>query len=152
FQDASLAGLVVMLVLLIAVRHDLAFEFAERIACRLERSMPRLKTVSLALREAIEQWRVSIRNMHRVACGVILGALIHVGHALVMMVIVRGVGIGLSFFDLCWVLGVMSVASLVPITIGPVAAQGTLVALLQFLSVPLTDALAVSALVMAVNL
>jgi len=151
-QEISLAGLLLLLALLIALRHDAVIAFAERMAFWLERLTPRLKAVALALRQAIEQWHVSVRNIYRVAAGVALGALIHVGNVLVIMVIARGVGIGANFFDFCWVVGVMSIAGLIPITIGQMTAYGTMVALLQLLGVPLVDAVATSVLIMAVNL
>lgn len=104
------------------------------------------------LRQAIEHWYVAVRNIHRVAAGVTLGALVHVGNVLVVMVIARGVGIDINFFDFCWIVGVMSIAGLVPIVTGQLVAYGTLVALLQLLGVPLVDAVATFVLIMAIHL
>ncbi len=151
-QNASLAGLAILVALLIALRQDVVFALAERTATWLELSTSSLKVVALALRQAIEQWHVSVRNIYRVTAGVTLGALIHIGNVLVVLMTLRAVGVDVYFFDLCWIVGVMSIAGLIPITIGQVTAHGTMVALLQLLGFPLVDALAASVLIMAVNL
>jgi uncharacterized protein (TIRG00374 family) len=151
-QSMSVAGLTMLLGLLIALRHDAALSLGERLVCWIERAARRFKNVAEGLRQAIEQWHMSVRNVRLVAATVTMGGLIHIGNALVIFVMSRGVGIEVSFFDWCWIAGVMSIAGLVPITVGQVTSHGTMVALLQLLGVPLADALAVSVLVMAVSL
>jgi len=150
-QELSLIFLAVLTIALLALRHDVAFLLAERIVVRIEQSMPRLKSIVGPLREAIEQWHVSVRNIYRVLAGVSIGAIVHIGNVSVVMILASGVGIEINFFDWCWIVGIMSVAGLVPITIGQVTAYGTMVALLQLFKIPVADALAVSVLILAVN-
>lgn len=151
-QAISVTGLVVLVAALLALRHDAAFNFAERLASRLERSTREWTRAVTFLRQAIEQWHVAVRNLARVSVGVLIGALVHIGFVLVVIIVAHGVGIRVSFFDWCWIVGIMSIAGLVPIAVANMAQQGSMTVVLQILGVPLSDALALAVLITAVNL
>ena len=80
-----------------------------------------------------------------------MGALVHIINVQIFMILAYGMGIHIDFFDWCWIAGLTSVAGLIPITIGQMTSGGALVALLHLLDVSLVDAVALSALVLAVN-
>src|SRR6266478_3016169 len=103
------------------------------------------------MRKAVEQWRVSVHNLYRVAAGLLMGMLVHIVNVLTIMVLAHAIGIKVDFFDWCWITGLMSIAGLVPITIGQVTANVTLVAILQLLGVPLTDAAGIAVLLLSIN-
>jgi uncharacterized protein (TIRG00374 family) len=151
-QQMAIAGLVLLIAALVALRHDAFFVHAERIASWIEGRTPGYPSaIARALRRAIQQWHVAVRSLWRVMAGVSIGALIHVVNVLTFMTLANGIGVRLDFFDWCWIAGLISVAGLIPITVGQMTAGGALVALLRLQDVSLVDALALSALVIAVN-
>jgi uncharacterized protein (TIRG00374 family) len=151
-QQIALIGLVLLVGVLIALRHDAFFFHAERVAAWIEGRTPGYSAaIARELRRAIQQWHVAVSNLWRVVAGVLVGALVHIVNVLTFMILARGIGVHLDFFDWCWIGGLTSVAALIPITIGQMTAGGALVALLRLQNISLVDALALSALVIAVN-
>ena len=151
FKEISVIVLVAFVVLLFALRYELVLLLATRLESRIEHSAPRLGKITRYFRQAVEQWHVSMRNMRRVLAAVLFGALIHVCNAALVMILAQGVGIGVSFFDWCWIVGIMGIAGLVPITMGQLTSYATMVALLQLFNVSVADALAVSMMILAVH-
>jgi len=151
-QAISVIGLAVLIALLLTLRHDAVFVLAERFATRLDRSARRWTRAVTFLRQAIEQWHIAVRDLGRVSVSSLMGMVIHIGNVLVVIILARGVGIHVNFFDWCWIVGVMSIAGMVPITVGYVTANGVMAALLQLLGVPISDAVAVAVLLIAVHL
>jgi uncharacterized protein (TIRG00374 family) len=151
-QQIALIGLVLLVAILVAFRHDVFFFHAERVASWIEGRTPAYSSaLAGALRRAIQQWHLAVSNLWRVTTGVLVGALVHVVNVLILMTLALGIGININFFDWCWIAGLTSVAGLIPITIGQVTAGGALVALLRLQNVSMVDSLALSALVIAVN-
>jgi hypothetical protein len=151
-QQIALIGLALLVGVLIALRHDAFFFHAERVAAWIEGRTPGYSAaIARELRRAIQQWHVAVSNLWRVVAGVLVGALVHIVNVLTFMILARGIGVHLDFFDWCWIGGLTSVAALIPITIGQMTAGGALVALLRLQNISLVDALALSALVIAVN-
>ena len=151
-QRIALIGLTLLIVLLIALRHDAFFLHAERVASWIERRTPAYSSViARELRRAIQQWHIAVSNPWRVLAGVTVGALAHIVNVLTFMLLAFGIAVHIDFFDWCWIAGLTSVAGLIPITIGQMTAGGALVALLRLQNVSMVDALALSALVIAVN-
>jgi uncharacterized protein (TIRG00374 family) len=151
-QQIALIGLILLVAVMIALRHDAFFLRAERLAAWVEgRTSAYSSAVASELRKAIQQWHVAISNPWRVLAGVMVGALVHIVNVLTFMVLAVGIGVHIDFFDWCWIGGLTSVAGLIPITIGQMASGGALVALLRLQNVSMVDALALSALMIAVN-
>ena len=151
-QQTALIGLTLLVAVLIALRHDAFFHHAERLASWIESRTPAYSSaIARELRRAVEQWHVAVSNPWRVLAGVTIGALAHIVNVLTFMVLAAGIGVHIDFFDWCWIGGLTSVAGLIPITIGQMTAGGALVALLRLQNVSMVDALALSALVIAVN-
>jgi uncharacterized protein (TIRG00374 family) len=151
-QQIALIGLTLLVAMLIALRHVAFFRRAERLASWIEgRTSPYSSVVAGELRTAIQQWHVATGNPWRVMAGVLVGALVHIVNVFTFMVLAAGVGVHVDFFDWCWIGGLTSVAGLIPITIGQLASGGALVALLRLQNVSMVDALAISALMIAVN-
>ena len=151
-RQIALVGLTLLVAVLIALRHDAFFLRAERVASWIEGRTPaRSSVIARELRKAIQQWHVAVSQLWRVMTGVSIGALVHIINVLTFIVLAIGIGINIDFLDWCWIAGLVSIAGLIPITIGQVTAGGALVALLRLQNVSLVDALALSALVIAVN-
>lgn len=151
-QRVALLGLVVLVAILVALRHNAFFIYAERAACWLEGRTQRYSAAfATALRQAIEQWHVSTSNPWRITGGLSVGALVHITNVVTFMILARGISINISFFDWCWIAGLTSVAGLIPVTIGQITSGGALVALIHLQNVPIADSLALSALIILVN-
>ncbi|MBI5261248.1 MAG: flippase-like domain-containing protein [Bradyrhizobium sp.] len=151
-QQIALIGLMLLVAILVALRHDAFFFHAERIATWFESRAPAYSSaIARELRRAIEQWHAAVSNPWRVMAGVLVGALVHIVNVLTFMVLAVGIGVNMDFYDWCWVAGLTSVAGLIPITIGQMTAGGALVALLHMQNVSMVDAVALSALIIAVN-
>lgn len=151
-REVSLAILAGLILALLALRHRLAFALGESVIARMERSTPALRRLASHTREAIEQWYIAVHHLGRMSAGVVLGGVTHAANALLALMLAREVGITIGFSDWCWIVGLTSIAGFVPIGIGQIATYGTFVALLRLLSVPIADALAVSALLLAIHL
>lgn len=151
-QHIALASLVLLIGTLIALRHDAVFRWAERVVTWTEGSTNGY-SVALAreLRNAIRQWHVAVSQWWRVVMGVSIGALVHIVNVLTFIVLAVGIGIKIDFADWCWIAGLVSIAGLIPITVGQVTAGGALVALLRLQDVSMVDALALATLVVAVT-
>ncbi|MCK1408100.1 flippase-like domain-containing protein [Bradyrhizobium sp. 76] len=151
-QLTALIGLTLLVAIFAALRHDAFFHHAERIASWVEGRSPAYSSVAAReVRKAIERWHAAVNNPWRVLAGVTLGALVHIINVLTFMILAFGIGAYLDFFDWCWIGGLTSIAGFIPITVGQITAGGALVALLRLQNVSMPDAVALSALVIAVN-
>ncbi len=151
-QRIALIGLTLLVAVLIALRHDAFFQRAERVTSWIEGRSPAYSAaIARELRKAIQQWHVAVSNPWRVLAGVAVGALVHIVNVLTFMILAFGIAVHIDFFDWCWIAGLVSIAGLIPITIGQMTAGGALVALLRLQNVSMVDSLALSALVIAVN-
>jgi uncharacterized protein (TIRG00374 family) len=151
-QKTVLVGLMLLVAVLIALRHDAFFHHAERVAAWVEGRTPSYSVaIARELRKAIQQWHVAVGKLWRVIAAVSVGAVAHIVNVLTFMILALGIGIKIDFFDWCWIAGLTSVAGLIPITIGQMTAGGALVALLRLQNVSMVDALALSALIIVVN-
>lgn len=77
----------------------------------------------------------------------ILGGVIYqlLGCVLVSVIVSQQVGIYLTFLDWCWIIGILSVALLLPLTIGGIGIrEGTLAGVLGLIGIPIEKALAFS--------
>lgn len=76
---------------------------------------------------------------------ILFGVAYQLFSVVVTMLIARDVGIMVSFYDWCWMLSLLSIALLLPITLGGLGLrEATLVGLLALFSVPSEKALALS--------
>ncbi len=151
-QQVALIGLVLLIGILAALRHDAFFIKTEHLAAWVESRSPAYSSViARELRKAIQQWHIAISRLSRVLAGISIGALAHIVNVITFIVLARSIAVHLDLFDWCWIAGLISVAGLIPITIGQMAAGGALVALLHLQGIPVTDALALSALTLLVN-
>lgn len=151
-QVTALIGLTLLVAVLIALRQDAFYHHAERVASWVEGRSPAYSSATAReLRKAIEQWHGAVNNSWHVLAGVTLGALVHIINVLTFMILAFGIGAYVDFFDWCWIGGLTSIAGFIPITIGQITAGGALVALLRLQNVSMADAVALSALVIAVN-
>jgi uncharacterized protein (TIRG00374 family) len=151
-QQTAVIGLVLLVVGLLALRHDAFFLWAERIACWIESRSPKYSVaIARELRRAIEQWHMAVGKPWSVMAGISMGALVHLANILTLISLAFGIGIAVDLFDWCWIAGLMSIAGLVPLTIGQMTAGGALVALLRLQDVSMVDALALSVLVLLVS-
>jgi hypothetical protein len=152
FQRTAVAGLAILVIGLIALRHDAFFNLVERIAVRIGNTTPAYSVaLAGALQNALRQWHISVRHLGKIFAGIAVGGLVHVCNVLTYMVLAYDLGIRITFFDWCWISGITSIAGLIPLTVGQVTAGGALVGVLRLLNVSLVDAVSLSVLVLCVN-
>ena len=147
----SIVSLVALVVGLLALRHNAVFRFAEYVIQRIERSSTRLVLVARPLRHAIEQWHASFKDLRVVAVSTVIGSAVQVTNVSLAMLLAHQVGIHVPFWDWCWIFGIVSIAGLIPITIGSVTAGSTLVGLLVLVGAPVNAAVAVTISQLAIN-
>jgi uncharacterized protein (TIRG00374 family) len=147
----SIVSLLALVAGLLALRHNAVFNFAECVIQRIEQSSTRLVLVARPLRRAIEQWHMSFRDLRLVAASTLIGSAVQITNVSLAMLLAHQVGIHVPFWDWCWIFGIVSIAGLIPITIGTVTAGSTLVGLLGLIGVPVNEALAMTILLLTVN-
>jgi uncharacterized protein (TIRG00374 family) len=151
-QWIALSGLAVLIGILIALRHDAFFIQAERLSAWIDGRTPAYSSaIARELRKATQQWHIAVGQMWRVAAGISIGALAHIVNVLTFMILALGIGVHIDFFDWCWIAGLISIAGLIPLTIGQMTAGGALVVLLRLQNISMVDSLALSAFTLAVN-
>ncbi len=150
-QWTAVTVLSVCIVLLLSLRLEAAVKVALSIATWMEGSRRAQAYAGRALRNAIAQWHASVHDLGRISLSLLLGVLIHLGNAAALAILAVGVHVSLPFADWCWIVGIMSVAGLIPLSIGQVTANGTLVGLLHIVGTPLNDAMTVSILSLFIN-
>jgi uncharacterized protein (TIRG00374 family) len=150
-QWLSITILSVCLAFLLSFRLPVAVQIALRLTMRMEAASRIFVYSARAFRNAIAQWHSSVRDLRRLSAALFLGVLIQLGNVCTLAILASGIQLNLPFADWCWIMGIMSVAGLIPLSIGQVTANGTLVGLLHVAGVSLNDALAVSIMSLLTN-
>ena len=94
---------------------------------------------------ALEAWRFYLRRGDLLAYSLMLALVFQFLSTLTCATLAGGLGIVQPFSDWCWVLGVVSIAVVLPVTVGGIGLrEGAFIALLGFLGVPAAQSLALS--------
>jgi uncharacterized protein (TIRG00374 family) len=97
------------------------------------------------IHRAAQAWRTYLRRLDLLVYALFLGVVFHVLRTIICAILAGGLGIILPFSDWCWVLGAVSLALFLPITVGGIGLrEGAFIGLLGYLGVSSAPALALS--------
>lgn len=103
---------------LFASRLPWLIEFTTRKASALEQRPGLVGRAAHAFHHFLDAWRTYVRDPMLVVASIAFGILFQAVGALIVKVLAVGLGIELSFSDGAWVLGIVSVAILLPVSLG----------------------------------
>jgi uncharacterized protein (TIRG00374 family) len=150
--SASFIGLIVAAIatvfaLNLSPIHDMALRFI----ARMEHS--RLRSFVRPLHRAIDAWREFGRSYARLGASLVLGIVFQLLGVAAFAVLASNLGIHLLVTDWAWIFGLVSLAVLVPVSVGGIGLrEGALVGSLGLLGIPGEKALALSFGIFAVTL
>lgn len=131
--------------ILFSLRFDFFFRLLTKGLNLAQSRFVRLTKVVGQISRALEAWRSYLRRGDLLVYSLLLALVFQFLSTLTCAILAGGLGIILPFFDWCWVLGVVSIAVFLPITIGGLGLrEGAFVGLLGYLGVPAAPALALS--------
>lgn len=106
-----------------------------------------------AIASFLSSWTLMVSRLGNTLWVIALGASFQLILICINLTVAQALGISVSFFDWCWILGFIAVALLLPITVGGIGVrEGTYVGLLGILGIPSEKAVALSVLVFATSL
>ena len=145
--------LLACITVLFALRIDVISSLAADMLGWLGRRSTRVNRVSLQLVQILQDWRAYLHRPGLIAKTVFLGVVFQLLCVLTTMILGAGLNIRLPLADWCWIFGIVSIALLIPMTIGGVGLrEGAFVGLLGYCGVPGEKALALSLTAFAVQL
>jgi len=146
------AGLTVVLICsLLALRLGAVHKLAISMIARLQHT--RLREYALSVRRAVDAWRGFTEIPLRLAASFFLGVLFQMLGVAMLAILAANLGILLALADWAWIAGVVSLAVLLPVSVGGIGLrEGALVGCLGFLGVAPERALALSFGVFALTL
>jgi conserved hypothetical protein len=104
------------------------------------------------LTKLFQSWTYFINKTNRLIFNIILGICFQGLGILIVTILARSIGICLSFFTWSWVFGIVVIAMLFPITIAGLGIrEGILIGILGMLSITREKALAISLLILALQ-
>lgn len=147
------AAAILFLIMIFFIRLRLVYKFLDQILKnRFARADKSKRFIGWIVR-LFEAWHFYAKKMRIIFYSIILGIVFQLVLINVYMELGRGLGIDISFFDWCWILGILSGLLVLPITIGGIGVrEGSLVGLLGLFSIAPEKALALSFSVFGVQL
>lgn len=141
------------IILLFAIRSALFYDLIGKINERVKASFVTASNSLDRLFLVIEAWRHYVKQGRIILTSVILGLIYQALGVLIHMLFAREIGITLSFFDWSWILGIIAIVLLWPITIAGIGIrEGAFIGLLGWFGILKEDALALSFLILALQL
>lgn len=105
------------------------------------------------LENSVDAWVHYGRQRKIIFIGVIIGIMFQLIAVVINIMLAKNFGWQISFYDWCWILGVLSVALVLPITIGGLGLrEGTLVGLLAIFSISSEKVLTLSFILFGLQL
>lgn len=139
---------------LIISLYALRLQPIHRLATHLVTSLEgtRLRGLATSLHRAIHAWCDFGRSPARLLASWILGVLFQLLGVAIVVVLANNLGIDLPLADWAWIFGLVSLAVLLPVTLGGIGLrEGALVGCLGFLGVSAEQAIALSLGILAVT-
>lgn len=135
----------VCLVLLFLIRLRFVYNSSMNFFNFCSAKAPKIKKIAGWFIEVIDAWHYFSKKFRVIFVCVVLSVIFQLILIGSYVILGRGLGISLSFWDWCWVLGIFFVLTSLPITIGGLGVrEGSLVGLLGFFAVEPERALAFS--------
>lgn len=137
--------LVAGFVLMISLASGSVYSLARR-ACRAAgRAVPSSPNLSRHLILFVDAWRDFLARPLTVAASIAMGVVLQSLYVAVIMMIASGIGIHMQIADWLWVFVVVSLAVLLPLSLGGIGIrEGAFVGMLGYLGIPAELALALS--------
>ncbi len=137
--------IIISLLLIFLVQLRFFYKIFEKAIAYLKIKISKLEKFWQKLKLAVDAWANYGKQRKVILIGVIIGVLFQLIAVAINIIIAKNFGWQISFFDWCWILGILSVALVLPITIGGLGLrEGTLVGLLAIFSVSSEKALTLS--------
>lgn len=139
--------------LLMSLRLGFMYVFARRACEAVGRVLPSRPSIPAHLFLFIDSWRDFIGRPLTVAASIALGLILQSLYIVVMVIIAAKIGIELKMADWLWVFAVVSMAVLLPLSLGGIGIrEGAFVGVLGYLRVPAELALALSLTIFALQI
>jgi uncharacterized membrane protein YbhN (UPF0104 family) len=130
---------------LFAVRAPWILRLAMRFSLWLKARGGLLGKAGSATRRFVSVWRTHARDVRLMSTSVMVGVVFQLLNVAIVWVIAWGIGVPLSFSDAAWSLGIVLVATLLPIAFGGFGVRElSFVAVLGLIGVPAAQALSIS--------
>ncbi len=142
---AVILGTLCCFTLLFFIRFNPCGEIILRMVRKLSSHFPKRRALLENFSSFIFAWREYLNRRGLIFSSVLAGVFFQLIAAVIVMMFAQGIGIPLSFWDWSWIFGAVSVALLLPITVGGLGIrEGVLAGILMWLHVPPEQALALS--------
>ena len=130
---------------LFAIRAPWVLRLAIRFSLWLKARGGWLRKAGAATRRFASVWRTHARDVRLMTTSVMVGVIFQLLNVAIVWVIAWGIGVPLSFGDAAWSLGIVLVATLLPIAFGGFGVRElSFVAVLGLIGVPAAQALSIS--------
>jgi glycosyltransferase 2 family protein len=130
---------------LFVLRNQHIFSFILGLFSFIGKRIPQLYGISSHLTQILHDCRTYLQKPALLIKMIVLGILFQLSGVMIVMIMARGIEIQTPFADLCWILGIISIAILIPLTIGGIGIrEGAFIGLLGQVGVPSEKALALS--------
>lgn len=130
---------------LFSLRTPWAYSQACRVLARLGVLLPRLEKIFKAGSRLFEAWHVYSKNLPLLAGNVLVAILYQFLCVLMFYLLSRGLQLPIGFFDWAWIMGALTMALFLPLTIaGFGVREGTLISLLGMFGCKSESAIAMS--------
>lgn len=140
------------IIFLFAIRSAVFYDFIKKMIEILEAKFVKSSNLLDRLFLIIEAWRNYVKHGRIILLSVIIGIVYQVLGVLIHMLFAKEIGIALSFFDWSWILGIVAIAILLPITIAGIGIrEGAFIGILGGFGVLKENALALSFLILALQ-
>ena len=145
----SVAG---VLVVLLAIAYRPFFAASSSLISRFGERVPLFEPLSRRSLELMKAWASLLGKPIVTGASILMGVVFQAVCIAVNIVVARGLGIDLSFADWCWVFSAVTVAVLLPVTVGGIGIrEGVYVVLLGRLGVSSEQAVTMSMTVFGVS-
>lgn len=130
---------------LFSLRFQLLYEFLLNISHFSIKRIKWTKNVCIFIEQLLKNWHEYSKNTLKLIVYIILGAIYQLINIITIIILTQELAINISFFDWCWIFGVLSLILFIPITFGGLGLrEGTLIGLLGWLGISQEKALALS--------
>jgi len=147
------ALLLAAFVLMMSLRFSFMYALARRACAAAGHVVPSRLNISPHLLLFVDAWREFMGRPLTVAASIALGLVLQLLYIAVMMMIAARIGIELKMADWLWVFAVVSLAVLLPLSLGGIGIrEGAFVGVLGYLQVPGELALALSLTIFALQI
>jgi glycosyltransferase 2 family protein len=135
----------VAILFLFSLRANWLYAAVSRWLTRVSAAIPRGKRIFDAGGDILESWHGYTGNLSLLFENLILGIVYQIIGILTFYLLARSLHLGISFFDWSWIVAALSLAILLPLTIGGLGIrEGALIGLLQFYGAQTETAVGIS--------